>query len=101
MDCLSPDKDGSVVIRIYVQPRSSKNAVLGLHSGALKVCTTAPPVDGKANTAIILLLAKLFDISKSAVALKNGAQSRTKSFILKGVSLDGAAAILALHIQPE
>jgi uncharacterized protein (TIGR00251 family) len=94
MDCLRQEKDGSVVILIYVQPRSSKNAVQGVHDGALKIRTTAPPVEGKANTAIIALLADLFDIPKSAVSLVSGAKSRNKNFRLHGITMKEATAIL-------
>jgi len=49
MDCLRTRKDGSVVLRLYVQPRASKNELAGLHDGALKIRLTTPPVDGKAK----------------------------------------------------
>ncbi|OGR03338.1 MAG: hypothetical protein A2511_10715 [Deltaproteobacteria bacterium RIFOXYD12_FULL_50_9] len=95
MDCLHLEKDGSITILIYVQPRSSKTAIQGFHAGALKLCTTAPPVDGKANTAITQFIAKFFGIPKSGVTLKKGDQSRHKSFSLKGLTLDQAQAALA------
>lgn len=71
-----------------------------MHDRKLKLCTTAPPVDGKANTAIIQLLARFFGLPKSAVRLKSGGQSRNKSFNLKGLTLDEARTVLTKTLAP-
>ena len=74
--------DGSILLKLHVQPRSSKNQMTGLYNDALKLCLTSPPVDGKANKAVIAFLAKLLHLPKSAVTIKTGLQSREKQVII-------------------
>ncbi len=70
-------------VRVTISPRSSKNEVSGVMAdGSLKVCVTAPPVDGKANAAIATLLAKHFGVSPACVSLKSGATSKRKVFTI-------------------
>lgn len=95
MACLRQNKDGSLVIQVYVQPKASKNAVQGLHAGALKLSTTVPPVDGKANVAVIILLAEFFNLPRAAVTLNSGVRNRNKSFRMQGISLEQAVDLLA------
>lgn len=65
--------------KIRVLPRSSKNEIVGLMAnGALKVKLTAAPVDGKANDALITLLAKHFEVSKSKIKIVRGGTSKDK-----------------------
>lgn len=72
-------RDGDdLILRIRLQPRASKNQVVGEQGGMLKVRLTAPPVDGKANAALIEFLADLFQVPKSRVALVSGETSREK-----------------------
>jgi uncharacterized protein (TIGR00251 family) len=77
--------DGNLLLFLYVQPRASRNELVGLHGDALKLRLTTPPVDGKANKAVIAFLAKLFKIPKSAVMIKSGLQSRSKKVLLSGL----------------
>ncbi len=93
--CLHQGKDGSVFIKIYVQPRASKNGFAGIHGGALKLRITAPPVDGKANSMIIAILAKVLHIPKSNILLSSGQQSRQKRFKVTGLELDAIKDLLA------
>ena len=92
--CLEADRDTGILVTIHVQPRASKNAFAGIHDGAVKLRITAPPVDGKANAQIIELLAKLFHVSKAAVTLASGPQSRRKRFRVAGIDYDAALKIL-------
>jgi len=75
-------KDG-LLITVYVQPRAAKNAVVGLHGGALKLRLTAPPVDGAANKMCLQFLAKKLNIPKSALQIENGQTSRTKTILCR------------------
>ncbi len=79
---LSVAKDGSVEIHIYVQPKASKTRIIGLHDGLLKIGVTSPPVDGKANRAVVKFLAKYLKISKSDVVLTAGLHSRRKTLTI-------------------
>ncbi|HJP38447.1 MAG: DUF167 domain-containing protein [Gammaproteobacteria bacterium] len=72
--------DGSLIINIRVQARSSRLAVGNVKNGRLRLRLTAPPVDGKANQQAIKLLARLFAVAPSQVELVRGKASRDKSF---------------------
>lgn len=66
-------------IKIRVLPRSSKNEVVGeMADGTLKIKLTAPPVDGKANDALIDLLSKHFATKKDKIKIVAGATSKNK-----------------------
>lgn len=69
----------TLTIDLYVQPRASKDHVAGLHGAALKVCLTAPPVDGKANAHLIRYVARLFRVKTAQVRLLRGETSRRKT----------------------
>lgn len=90
----------SVSLSIHVQPKASRTRLAGLHGEALKLCITSPPVDGKANAAVIEFFAKLFKIPKGAVTLAGGEASRDKRIILEGVSADQAEALLHPLLHP-
>lgn len=61
----------------------------------LKIAVQAQPVQGRANSALAGFLAEMFDLPRNAVVLKSGALSRTKVFLVQGVSLERAEALLA------
>lgn len=67
-------------MRIYIKviPRSSKNEVTKISEGEYRVKLTAPPVDGKANQALIEILSEYFGVSKSSVSIIGGKSARTK-----------------------
>jgi len=67
-------------IKVQVVPRASRNAIEKLGEGKYKVWVTAPPVKGRANEAVIKLLAWEFDVSKSAIELVSGHRDRRKTF---------------------
>lgn len=88
-----------IILTLYVQPRSSKNKIAGQHDKALKLCITTPPVEGKANKAVVSFIAKLFGIPKKAVEIVNGEKSRTKKLHVSGITLLEAEKILASHLK--
>jgi uncharacterized protein (TIGR00251 family) len=94
MDCLSEQKDGTLLLTVYVQPRAARILLTGLHNGALKLSITAPPVEGKANKAVVEYIARLFNIPPKAVSIKSGHQSRTKRLTIKNISLNTAKDLL-------
>jgi uncharacterized protein len=71
---------------VKVQPRARKNAIIGTVGDALKLALTAPPVEGKANEAVISFFARLFDIPRSSVTIASGATSRLKIIRVSGAS---------------
>lgn len=66
-------------IAVHVQPRASRNAVVGWKDGSLKVALTAPPVDGAANAALVELLAEALGLKKREIAVTAGLASRRKT----------------------
>ena len=79
-----------VTVPVRLRPRSSRPGVSGVREGALELRVGAPPVEGRANEEAKRLLARLFGIPPSRVALQSGAKSRLKVFQLRGV---GAEAV--------
>ena len=71
---------------VYVQPRSSKNMIVGLHGDSLKIKVTAPPVEGAANKACIKFLAKCLSVSASSLEITAGRNSRTKTILFKSTA---------------
>ena len=80
----------AVILSVHAQPRARREELSGLHGDRLRVRTTAPPADGKANTRLVALLAKAFGLSRGEVELVTGSTSRQKEFALRGISLDEA-----------
>ena len=87
---MSPRNPEAVLLHVRVQPKARVNAVKGWHGAALRVSVTAAPEDGKANRAVIDLLAETFDLAPSSINLVRGAASRDKWFRLpQGVKIPG------------
>jgi uncharacterized protein (TIGR00251 family) len=95
MKCLSSLSNNDLALNVYVQPRASKSRIAGMHGNSIKLCVTAPPVDNKANEAVIHFLADLFGVPKSAVAIKSGKQGRSKKVLLSNLSLNQAKETLS------
>jgi uncharacterized protein (TIGR00251 family) len=95
LPCLQALPDGSLLLRLHVQPRAAANGVAGLQGDMLKLRLTSPPVDGKANQAVIAYLAKLFHLPKGAVTIKSGLQSRNKTVSITGADRQRLDAVLA------
>ncbi|MDR9828323.1 DUF167 family protein YggU [Vibrio sp. FNV 38] len=67
-----------LVLRLYIQPKASRDNIVGLHGDELKIAITAPPVDGKANTHLSKYLAKQCKVSKSSISIEKGELGRHK-----------------------
>lgn len=87
---------GGVTLAIRAQPGAKKTAILGVYGeGAatqLKIAVQAPPVEGKANSALIAFLADTFGLGKNKVEIVSGELSRSKVFLLQGMSLEEVQA---------
>lgn len=75
-----------VLLPVHAQPRSRRNAVLGVQAGRLKVAVTEAPEKGKANTALIRALAEALGLKSAQIALSAGAASRHKKFLVTGIT---------------
>ncbi len=78
--------DGRITLTLHIQPGAKKTEFAGLHGDALKIRLAAPPVDGKANEALIKFVAETLKLPKSAVNLKSGQTSRRKILEVSGSS---------------
>jgi len=87
LSAFRPSSDGTT-FAIKVVPRASRSQVEGWHGDALKVRLQAPPVEGKANSALVALLAEVLGIGKGQVEIISGETSRTKRVRVKGLSAD-------------
>jgi uncharacterized protein (TIGR00251 family) len=88
---------------VRAQPGAKKTAITGVYGEApaaqLKIAVQAPPLEGRANVALIAFLAETFDVPKAAVELVTGELSRSKIFLLRGVTLAKAATKLAERVE--
>jgi uncharacterized protein (TIGR00251 family) len=97
----SGDKGPSetVTLSVRIQPRASKNELVRMENGRLKIRLTAPPVEGAANEALIKLLAETLSVSKSQIEIVAGHASREKIVKVHGVSK--ADALKRLNVRDE
>ena len=77
MYAIEQNKDG-IRLRIFLQPKASKDYIAGIHDDELKITITAPPVDGQANAHLLKFLSKSFKVPKSSIILEKGELSRHK-----------------------
>ncbi|MBZ5505738.1 MAG: DUF167 domain-containing protein [Acidobacteriia bacterium] len=89
-----------ITFAIKVHPRARKNAITGVIGDALKLALTAPPVEGKANQAVIEFFADLFAIPRSSVTIASGETSRNKVVRIAGVSKAQAEQRLSGNLKP-
>ncbi len=75
-----------IIIPVKVQPGAKKNSIVGERGGKLKLQVTAPPERGKANEAVIRLLASGLGLQKSRVRIVSGESSRDKRVLVEGVT---------------
>jgi hypothetical protein len=73
-------------VRVRVQPRASRNEIVGWREDVLSVRVTAPPVNGRANAAVAALLAAALGVRPSAVTIVRGAKGREKVVSVAGLS---------------
>lgn len=67
-----------LLLKLYIQPKASRDQLVGLHGEEFKVAITAPPVDGKANAHLIKYLAKQFKVAKGQISIVKGELGRHK-----------------------
>jgi len=83
-----------VLLQLHIQPGAKKTALAGLHGEALKIRLAAPPVDGKANEALLSFLASCLQLPKARITLVSGHSSRSKRVRLSDCQLEQVAAVL-------
>ena len=73
-------------LRLHLQPGAKRNQVVGLYGDALKIALSNPPVDGKANAALIAFLSAQLHIPKQRITLLSGHLARKKIVVIQGVT---------------
>jgi uncharacterized protein (TIGR00251 family) len=88
--------EGGVEIDVQVVPRASRDAVVGRVGDRIKVSITAPPVDGRANDAIVELFATKVGAAKRDIVLVRGATAKRKTIRIAGITAEQVAHALEL-----
>ena len=101
MPCLQTGRNGSVLLALHVQPRAAKNELAGIHDGTLKLRLTTPPVDGKANKAVVAFLARQLKVPKSSIMLRSGLKNRRKQVWISGLDEETVRRRLGLESSLE
>lgn len=76
----------AATLGVRVQPRASRDAILGWYQDVLRVAVTAPPLEGRANHAVAVLLARALGVAPSAVHVVRGERGRDKVVRVDGVT---------------
>jgi uncharacterized protein (TIGR00251 family) len=92
-----------VTLAVRAQPGAKKTAITGVYgegtAAQLKIAVQAPPVEGRANSALVAFLAALFGLPKNQIDMVSGELSRSKVFLLRGVTLEKAQALLSKWME--
>lgn len=97
MGWIQESKTG-VTIQVHATPRASKNQIQGLHGDAVKIKLKAPPVDGKANEALIEFISGTLGIPQRQITLLSGQTSRQKRLSLQGVSANQVSQAFRINV---
>ena len=94
---------GGVTLAVRAQPGAKKTAIAGVYgegdAAQLKIAVHAPPVEGRANEALIAFLAETFGIPKRSVELVSGELSRSKVFLLRGITRLAAESLINRNLK--
>ncbi len=82
-----------MTLTLHVQPGAKRSEIIGLHGDALKIKLAAPPVEGRANEALLKFIAELFDVPIRNVEFKQGEQSRRKVAAVVGSNVNPASLL--------
>ena len=93
-ECFETKGDDEVVLRVHVQPGTGRSAFVGKHGDALKIRVAAPPVEGRANAALLALLAHDLGLKEDRVSLLSGDSSRSKRVRITGIDPDEVERLL-------
>ncbi len=100
MIALEPHADG-VILPVKANPGARENAIRGAHDGQLKISVTAAPEKGKANKAIIEVLARALKLKRGQFKLIAGDTSAQKRFLVRDCPLEELSAKLAAALSSQ
>jgi hypothetical protein len=92
---LTHSASSSATIEVHLKPRASRQCIVRSNGLSVDVAVNAPPVDGKANSALVELLADTLGVRKSSLSIIRGQTSRNKVVAVAGLSADVVAQRLA------
>lgn len=95
MNWITATKTG-VMLSVHACPRAAQDQVQGLHGDAVKIRLRSPPVDGKANDALIAFLSRILDVPARDLIIVAGHSSRHKRIAITGVTVAAVQARLGL-----
>jgi hypothetical protein len=98
------EQPNGCTLTVRVQPKASRTAILGIYGegteAALKVALMAPPIEGRANAALIALFADQLHLTRSLVTVQSGELSRNKVLHFSGLNIDRLKNLLAPYLAP-
>ena len=97
---LQASKEGAV-LSVHVQPGAGRTEIVGRHGDALKIRVAAPPTGGRANEAVVELVAKEFHLDAAKVEITAGAASRQKRVRLAGLDVEAAGVLIDRILVPR
>jgi uncharacterized protein len=88
VNCLIPISDHPLgaTFSVRVQPRAARTAITGTAGEALKISLSAPPVDGRANVAVVEFFSEILSVPRASVQVVAGERSRNKVIRIGGCS---------------
>lgn len=89
-------RPGGVEVSVQVQPGARRTECAGLHGARIKIRVAAPPVDGRANVALLEFMSSQLGVQKRDVRIVAGARSRAKRIVVHGVSVEAVRAALGV-----
>jgi uncharacterized protein (TIGR00251 family) len=78
-------REETVILSVHVVPRAARNEIVGVEEETLRIRVKAPPVKGKANEALVKLLAKTLGVGKNQIEVVSGHKSRRKTVKVEGI----------------
>ena len=92
------DYSDGCVLPVRAHPGAKRNAITGVHDGALKVSLTTPPTDGRAKEALIAFLSEKLRLPRARISLVSGQTNRSKAFRITGLNAEEVRTLLSPDI---
>jgi hypothetical protein len=95
--------EGGVTLAVRAQPGAKRTAIVGVYgegaAAQLKIAVQAPPVEGRANAALVVFLAGFAGLPRNRVELLSGELNRSKVFLLRGLARQDAERLFAPYFR--
>lgn len=98
MDILESNADG-VLLQVRAQPGARRNGIVGIHNARLKVAVTQIAERGKANDAVLEVLAEDLNLRRSQLELVAGATNREKTILVRNIDLEELSARIDASVK--